>query len=479
LTAVQSVPGTWRTDYRSWGRVVRAAQLVVRPPNRDAAAQAVAASGPPVLAAGSGRSYGDVGLNQDGRLIDCRGLDRFIAFDRGTGVLCCEGGVTLAEILAVICRPDLDGTGWLLPVTPGTRFVTLGGAIANDVHGKNHHTHGTFGCHVLSLELARSDGSRLICSPAENAALFAATIGGMGLTGLILSATIQLRRVSGLAVLAEDIRFDSLEGFFDLARDSDTAWDYTAAWIDCLAGGRSLGRGIYSRARHVAAPPDGAPGTVAGGRKAGRTARRARDDDPPPRQPKLRLPVQPPFSLVMPLTVRGFNALYWRKLQPAGRSLRIGSYEKVFYPLDAVGDWNRVYGPRGFYQFQCQIPPGSMREAVAALLQIIAASGQASALSVLKLFGPIASPGLLSFPAPGATLALDFPNRGAGTAALLLRLEQVVVQAGGRLYAAKDGMMQAATFRAGYAALGDFLPHIDSNFSSGFARRVGLIGRLA
>jgi FAD/FMN-containing dehydrogenase len=477
----QPEPGTWRTDYQSWGRVVRSSHAVVRPPNRDAAAQAVTASGPPVLGAGCGRSYGDVGLNQDGRLIDCRGLDRFIAFDRSTGVLACEAGVTLAEILAVICRPDPDGSGWLLPVTPGTRFVTLGGAIANDVHGKNHHTSGTFGCHVLSLELARSDGTRLICSPAENGKLFAATIGGMGLTGLILSATIQMRRVPGLAVEAEDIRFDNLEGFFDLAGESDTAWDYTATWIDCLAGGKSLGRGIYSRARHVAADPDGVTGGLARGLKAGRTAGRGRtrDADPPPRQPRLRLPVQPPFSLVMPLTVRGFNAVYWRKLQPTGRSLRIGSYEKAFYPLDAVGGWNLVYGPRGFYQFQCQIPPGRMRDVVAELLRIIAASGQASALSVLKLFGPIASPGLLSFPAPGATLALDFPNRGASTAALLLRLEQLVVQAGGRLYAAKDGTMQAATFRAGYKTLPHFLPHIDPNFSSGFARRVGLIAQLA
>jgi FAD/FMN-containing dehydrogenase len=467
-TGTQPEAEIWRTDYRSWGRVVRASHVVVRPPCRDSAAHAVTAGGLAVLGFGCGRSYGDVAMNPGGRLIDCRGLDRFIGFDRTTGVLCCEAGVTLAEILAVICRPDADGSGWLLPVTPGTRFVTVGGAIANDVHGKNHHTSGTFGCHVLSLELVRSDGSRLICSRNENAERFAATIGGMGLTGLILSATIQMRRVAGLAVEAEDIRFDNLSGFFDLAAQSDTAWEYTAAWIDCLAGGASLGRGIYSRARHVAAH--------AGQADARRSHAVGGAGEPPPRQPRLRLPIQPPFCLVTPLTVRSFNAVYWRKLGRKSRSRQIGSYEQVFYPLDAIGAWNLVYGPRGFYQFQCQVPPDDMRAVVAELLQIIAASGQASALSVLKLFGPRASPGMLSFPAPGATLALDFPNRGVSTGTLLRRLEQLVVQAGGRLYPAKDGLMQTATFRTGYKPLERFLPHIDRNFASGFARRVGLIG---
>jgi FAD/FMN-containing dehydrogenase len=392
-------------------------------------------------------------MNEGGRLIDCRGLDRFIAFDRATGILTCEAGVTLADILAVVCRPDPDGSGWLLPVTPGTRFVTVGGAIANDVHGKNHHAFGTFGSHVLSFELARSDGSRLVCTPADHPELFAATIGGLGLTGLILSATIRMRRVPGLAVEAEDIRFDGLSDFFELAGEANGAWEYTAAWIDCVARGRFLGRGIYSRARHV----------------AGRGA------EPPPRQLRKRVPVVLPFSLVRPLTVRPFNVAYWRKLGLRVRSSNIGSYEKVFYPLDAVGEWNQVYGPKGLYQFQCRIPPNDMQAVVAELLGIIAASGQASMLSVLKLFGPLTSPGLLSFPAPGATLAIDFPNRGVSTEELLLRLETVVVQAGGRLYPAKDGLMQATTFHAGYPALDRFLPHIDPGFASGFARRVALL----
>ena len=444
----------WYDTYQSWGRVVRTRHLVSKPASRDAASQLLAdPSHPSLIAYGCGRSYGDLALNNGGGLIDCTGLDRFIAFDRTTGILTAEAGVRLADILVAICRPDIDGSGWMLPVTPGTRFVTLAGAIASDVHGKNHHRAGTFGSHVLSIELARSDGQRLTCSPESNAELFAATIGGLGLTGLILSATIQMRRVPGLAVEAEEIRFDNLADCFALATESDADWEYTAAWIDCLARGPQLGRGIFFRARHV-------PGHAV---------------DPPASAPRISVPIVPPLSLVNPLTVRAFNAAYWRKLWPRRHSRRVGSYEGVFYPLDGIGDWNRVYGPGGFYQFQCQVPPEAAHDTIAALLAVIAESGQASMLSVLKLFGDKPSPGMLSFPAPGATLALDFGNRGASTRALLMRLEQIVLRAGGRLYAAKDALMAPATFRAGYPALARFQPHIDPGFSSNFARRVGLV----
>ncbi len=445
--------GSWNSTYRSWGRVITAPHQICTPSNLQEAEREVAADGLPLLAYGCGRSYGDVPLNPDGRLIDCRGLDRFIAFDASTGLLTCEAGVRLADILATICRPEADGAGWLLPVSPGTRFVTVGGAIANDVHGKNHHLFGTFGSHVVSFELARSDGARLVCSAVENPGLFAATIGGLGLTGLILCATLSLRRVSGLSVEAEDIRFDSLSDYFTLARDSDDAWEYTAAWIDCTAKERGLGRGIFSRARHV----------------AGRGAL------PPEREPRWHLPLTPPFSLVMPLTVRAFNAVYWRKLGPSGRSCRIGGYGKAFFPLDAIGEWNRVYGPRGFYQFQCALPPDEVEDKLRELLLIIAQSGQASALSVLKMFADKPSMGLLSFPMPGATLALDFPNRGKPTLDLLRRLEHVVLEAGGRLYPAKDGVMSAAGFMAGYPNLEVFRRQIDPAFTSAFARRVHLI----
>jgi FAD/FMN-containing dehydrogenase len=361
--------------------------------------------------------------------------------------------VQLAEILAVICRPGSDNDGWFLPVMPGTRFVTVGGAIANDVHGKNQHRLGTFGCHVLSLELVRGDGQRLTCSRQENADMFAATIGGLGLTGLILQATIQMRRVRGHAVEAEDIRFGSLNDFFALVAESDSDWEYTAAWMDSFARGPRLGRGIFSRART-------APG---------------RSADPPARTSRFTLLGMPSISLISPLSVRAFNAAYWRKLGLRGRSRRTGGYESVFFPLDAVGDWNRVYGPNGFFQFQCVVPPVGAQDAVAELLRLTAEARQGSFVTGLKVFGDQPSPGLMSFPMEGVTIALDIPNKGSSTHQFLAQLEQVVTEAGGRLYPAKDATMSMRTFQQGYPRLDTFLTQLDPKFSSAFARRVALI----
>lgn len=445
----------WTTEVASWGGVARPRHLALRPGTR-AEARAIVAdpNRPPLLAHGCGRSYGDVALNPDGRLALTAGLDRFIAFDRETGLLTCEAGVRLADILDAVCRPEREGGGWFLPVSPGTRFVTVAGAIANDVHGKNHHAFGTFGRHVAAIELACSDGTVETITPESHPDLFAATIGGLGLTGLILSATIRMRRIPGTALEAEDIRFDDLDAFFALADDSD-AWEYTAAWIDCLATGTATGRGIFSRARH-------APGRAAA---------------PPALRPRKAVPLTPPVSLVGGLSLKAFNALYWRKLGTRERVLKTGSYEPVFYPLDAIGAWNRLYGPKGFYQFQNVVPPGpDGRAAIAEMLRVIAQSGQGSMLAVLKTFGDLPSPGLLSFPKPGITLALDFPNKGPETLALLARLEAVTVEADGRIYPAKDSCMSAAGFARGYPAKAEFQRWIDPAFSSAFARRVGLIG---
>ncbi len=443
-----------RGDYRAWGGVVRAEHAVLRPAGGNEARAALAATGPgAVLPFGCGRSYGDVPLNPGRTLIDMRSLDRFVAFDRTRGLLTCEAGVRLADILAVACRPEADGSAWFLPVTPGTRFVTVGGAIANDVHGKNHHAFGTFGRHLRRLVLARSDGSLLVCSPEENPDLFSATVGGLGLTGVIQEATLQLRRVPGLVLETEDIRFGGLDEFFALSAESNVAWEYTAAWIDSLAGGPGFGRGIFSRARHIAGP------VVA----------------PAPRSPRLGVPIALPFGLVTTASVRAFNALYWRRTGAAGRQRGVGPYAPALYPLDAIGDWNRLYGARGFYQFQCVVPPATAREVTAALLRDITASGQGSMLTVLKAFGPLPSLGLLSFPMEGTTLALDFPNRGEATLSLLRRLEMQVVEAGGRLYPAKDGVMTPESFRRGYPAAERVLVFRDPALSSAFARRVGLL----
>lgn len=445
------------TEYRSWGGTVAGEHFVFRPRTIvEARAALAAAGGGPLLAYGNGRSYGDVALNPGGTLVDCRGLDRFIDFDRQSGVLTCESGVRLADILAVLGHSDADGSGWLPPVSPGTRFVTVGGVIANDVHGKNHHREGCFGNHVLGLELALGDGSVISCSPHSNPGLFAATIGGLGLTGLILSARLQLRRVDGTAVEAEDIRFGRLADFFALADESEAGWEYTAAWIDCLATGDALGRGIFSRARHQ-------PGIAA---------------LPPASAPHIAIPLALPVSPLNRLTLRAFNTAYFHKLGRRGRRHWVGSYERVLYPLDAIGDWNRLYGVRGFFQFQCVVPHAVAREAVGELLGRIATSGQGSMLAVLKTFGDKPSPGMLSFPIPGATLALDFPDRGTPTRQLLGDLEAVVAAAGGRIYPAKDSLMTADTFRRGYPRLGEFLTYTDPAMSSAFARRVALGHRM-
>jgi len=398
-------------------------------------------SGLPLLAYGQGRSYGDSCLNNDGTLLLTRGLDQFIDFDAETGVVTCESGVALGEVLDVVMP-----RGWFLPVTPGTQLATVGGAIANDVHGKNHHRAGSFGDHVLTFELLRSDGSRRQLQPGDP--LFAATVGGLGLTGLITWARIQLQRVQGPWMQVESLRFDRLEDFFTLSAQSETSHEYTVAWVDCLARGASLGRGHFLRANHAAAGVSG--------RAPGRS---------------LAIPVTPPISLVNRLTLRPFNAFYYHR-QRARRQESVQHYRPYFYPLDGIRDWNRLYGRKGFLQHQCVLPPAQARDATRALLEQIARSGQGSFLAVLKEFGDRAAPGLLSFARAGTTLALDFPRRGPDVLALLDRLDAVVAEAGGAIYPAKDARMSPAMFRAGQPGLEAFLPHIDPAFSSSFWRRV-------
>jgi FAD/FMN-containing dehydrogenase len=396
-----------------------------------------------MLPYGYGRSYGDSCLNDGGVILDMRGLDRFIAFDPASGVLRCEAGVLLSEILELIVPQ-----GWFLPVTPGTQFVTIGGAIANDVHGKNHHRAGTFGCHVRQFELLRSDGSRRLCSPGQNPDWLAATVGGLGLTGVITWAEIQLRRIANPLIEEEIIRCHNLLEFFAISKQSDASHEYTVMWIDCLARGKNLGRGLFMRGNH-AAPLHG--------RKA-------------PKAPGLRLsvPLTPPLSLINHASLRLFNSVYYRK--PAGRHLN--HYAPFFYPLDGMRQWNRLYGPQGLLQYQCAIPLPAGEAAIREILDRIAAAGAGSFLAVLKVFGNPPSPGMLSFPLPGVTLALDFPNLGEFTLKLLNQLDEVVDAAGGRLYPAKDARMSGAHFRRWQPRLEEFKKYLDPRFSSGFWRRV-------
>ncbi|WP_083386133.1 FAD-binding oxidoreductase [Methylomonas sp. MS20] len=396
-----------------------------------------------LLAHGNGRSYGDVCLNEAGNLLMTRGLNRFMVFDRTTGRLQCESGVLLKEILDLVVPQ-----GWFLPVTPGTRFVTVGGAIANDVHGKNHHSAGTFGHYVCSLELLRSDGQRLLCGQEENKQWFAATVGGLGLTGLITWAELQLMPISNAFMWVQPRRFSSLSEFWAINEEAEQRWPYTVAWIDCLSGTKDNVRGILSGGAH-------AP---------------AQAELPCFKEKSRHMPLTPPLSLVNSLSLRAFNAFYYH--QPIKSGITLDHFVPYFYPLDGLLDWNRVYGRRGFFQYQCVLPLESSRDGISKLLRRIGASGQGSFLAVLKTFGSKPSAGMLSFPREGATLALDFPNLGEATHRLFQELDAVVRDAGGALYPAKDARMPSDLFRAGYPLWEKFSTFVDPGFSSSFWRRV-------
>jgi FAD/FMN-containing dehydrogenase len=440
----------------SWGRAHPAQHQTERPLWREDALEGVRRRNTGrVLVRGLGRSYGDSALNDGGRVIDMTGLDRLVSFDPASGILECDAGLSLDALLGWLRARSADVGGYWLPaVMPGTRFVTVGGAIANDVHGKNHHRFGTFGEHVIALELARSDGTLLTCSREHEPDLFAATVGGLGLTGLILGAKLQLRRVANLWLDSEDIGMANLDAFFALSEESADAWEYTVAWFDSLANGAAQGRGIFTRARHAAADRRLVPALDV---------------------PRLGVPFSPPISPVTPLTSRLFNELYARRLLGRPRVERRVPVYKALFPLDGIAGWNRLYGARGFYQYQCVVPRAVASTATATLLDHIARSGQGSFLTVIKTFGARAPVGLLSFPIEGTTLALDFPNRGQKTLALLEALDEIVAGAGGRIYPAKDGRLQRRYFERFYPQAASFRAFIDPGFSSDFACRVGLV----
>jgi FAD/FMN-containing dehydrogenase len=430
-----------RQDVTSWNRwPVYREQVVVRLHDRAAA---LPDAGGHCIARGNGRSYSDVCLNEGGTLLDTRGLDHFIGFDRDTGVIRCEAGVLLADIVR-LAVPQ----GWFLPVTPGTLQVTVGGAIANDVHGKNHHVAGSFGRHVLRLALRRSDGEVKTCGPSVEPDWFAATVGGLGLTGVILWAEIQLLAIASEQMELQSTRFASLEDFWAINDEATGRWTYTVAWLDCLARPRGKpGRGWLHCGRHAARSVQavGRPG------------------------PSRHVRFEPPVSLVNRASARVFNALYYHTRRDAAAA---GHFQPFFYPLDRIADWNRLYGPRGFLQYQCVLPPSNARQALPLILGRIAASREAAFLGVLKTFGEFPAAGLLSFARAGATLAVDFPPRGERTLRLFRDLDRIVHDAGGALYPAKDARMPAAMFRAGYPRMEEFMRYVDPAMSSSFWRRV-------
>ena len=401
-----------------------------------------------LLAYGNGRSYGDSCQNERGTVVDMRQLTRIRSFDADTGVIEADAGAFLSDIIAY-AAPH----GFFPAVVPGTQFVTLGGAIANDIHGKNHHRRGTFGCHVEAFTLLRSDGRQYRCSATDNPHLFSATIGGMGLTGLILSASIRLMRVHSLDIVETVTPFRDLGEFFDLATAADSANEYAVAWIDQLAGGSRFGRGLLlagnhaEHGRHIASRPGG----------------------------RLSVPFQPSFNVLNRPFLTAFNTAYrWKK----GGSVvpRHTGYQGFFFPLDSVRDWNRLYGPKGLFQHQSVVPEDVAREAVPALLHAARRAGQGSFLTVLKRFGAVRSPALLSFPRSGYTLTLDFPNRGEATLKLLGELDRITVEAGGAVNPYKDARMSADTFATSFPNWQQLEAVRDPAFVSSFwARTAGRI----
>lgn len=407
------------------------------------------------ISRGLGRSYGDTALNRGGGVLLHTRLGRLLHFDPETGILECEAGVSLADIIRVFLP-----RGFFLPVTPGTKFVTVGGAIANDVHGKNHHRDGTFADHVLDFTLLLASGEAVRCSRTENAELFQATVGGIGLTGVILTARIRLMPVPSAYVEVEYRKAPDLERALALLAETESRARYSVAWIDCLSGGRSMGRSVLMLGDHAPAE-----------RLAGRAQYEAA------RESKLAIPINLPGWVLNPLSISAFNTLYYHK---AREEQRLVHFDPFFYPLDAIRDWNRMYGKKGFVQYQVVLPAENSLTGLTAILSRLSKARAASFLAVLKSFGEEGQ-GLLSFPRKGYTLALDLPVRGQDLIDLLRDLDKQVLRFGGRIYLAKDAIVEPDVFTAMYPQVERFKAikrQVDPAglFASSMARRLGLVG---
>ncbi len=426
------------TEVQNFARFPHSRSLLIPVNSRD---QAIPFDKPGMsyLPFGLGHSLGDCCLNDGNALLTTRNLNRIISFDDKTGHLTAEAGITFDEIQRMSIPK-----GWFLPVTPGTRYVTLGGAIGNDVHGKNHHWAGTFGHHVVRFELRRSDGSTLICSPQENPDWFRATIGGLGLTGLILWAEIQMKPIVNSLIDSEVIRYGDVDEFYALNDESVKKFEYTVAWVDTLSN-KGLGRGLFIRGNHNKDPK--------------RTERKASAGR------LFTVPMVLPFSVLNPTTLKMFNTLFYNK--GSARQSKIAPLGPFFYPLDSIGAYDRLYGPGGIIQWQGLVPT---KEAAREILAFAGKLG-GSFLTVMKVMENFGSVGLLSFSGNGVTIALDFPY-SKKLLELLPRLDEIVAAAGGRLYPAKDARMSGKHFRQYYPQWQELVPFIDPRFSSSFWRRV-------
>jgi decaprenylphospho-beta-D-ribofuranose 2-oxidase len=407
-----------------------------------------------LICRGEGRSYGDASISSRGLTVITSSLSNICRFDASTGVVVAEAGTTFGDLLSHVVPH-----GWFPPVTPGTKRVSLGGAVAADVHGKNHHHDGSIGSHVLELDLILADGRRVVCSPQRNAELFWATVGGMGLTGMIATVTLQLIPIETSSISAQHFKAPNLETTFRWLEDREHDDQYTVAWVDCLSRGRSLGRSILIRGHHARRDEMGARDLSVKARTS------------------YRIPVNIRSSMVTPLSARVFNFLYYvvqgRKTAPF-----LVDYDRFFYPLDMVTNYNLVYGRRGFLQYQFMIPHGRAEEGVRLILERFVNTQRGIYLAVLKRFGS-ANPGPLSFPDKGYTLALDLPMTGGNLLKQLDEMDDIVLTFGGRVYLAKDARLTPERFRPMYPRLNEWLrvkQAVDPSwrFNSDLASRLGI-----
>lgn len=414
-----------KMELSGWGRYPRAQSSVQIP---EKLAELDLGISRQLIARGMGRSYGNAAMLDNGVVVLTEHLNRSISFCESTGLLTAEAGITVAQILNTCVSK-----GWFPAVVPGTKWVSLGGCVAADIHGKNHHRDGTFGDHLKELELLLADGSKVRCSRQQNSELFWATVGGMGLTGFITEVTVQLFPIESSWIIAQHHQARDLDTSLELL-DSPT-WDdtYTVVWLDCLASGNKLGRSILIRGHHAAIEelPSGLKG---------RGADRLR--------PSLNLRFELPAWLLNPLTVGTFNSIYYRRQGWRTQSF-LCDPDRFFFPLDRIGDWNRLYGKGGFVQYQCALPAKSARLGLLELLEESHRSHRSSYLAVLKRFG-LQGQGLLSFPMEGYTLTMDFPVNDMDLFPFLDRLDEIVLKQGGRVYLAKDARMRPEVFRAMY-----------------------------
>jgi decaprenylphospho-beta-D-ribofuranose 2-oxidase len=437
-----------------WGRTAPTSAALLRPEDPAALAQALTSAGARgAIARGLGRAYGDAAQNAGGTVIDTTGLRAVRAFDRERGVLTAGAGLSLGD-LARVALPH----GWFSPVMPGTAHVTLGGALAADVHGKNHHADGAFSAHVESFELVTPDGERRTVTREGDGELFSATAGGMGLTGIVTELTVRLARVESDRVVVDTERARDLDDVMDRMEREDARYRHSVAWVDCLER-RRLGRSVLIRGNHASAAEAGA------GSRAAYAGRRG----------PLGVPPGVPGGLLNAASVRAFNELYYRRAPREERG-RLEPLDVFFHPLDGVRDWNRLYGPRGLLQYQCVVPFGA--EAVLrAILERLAGDRRPAFLAVLKRFGP--GHGMLSFPAPGWTLAVDLPAGDPTLGPVLDDFDRAVAEAGGRIYLAKDSRVEPERLAAMYPDLPRWRAVRDAidperRLRSDLARRLGL-----